>query len=347
MIAALVLGAVALLAALGTWVVRHYALRNALLDIPNERSSHTKPTPRGGGVAIVAALLAGLVAGRVLGWIEPRLWSALCGGGVLVAVIGFIDDHRHVAARVRVLVHVAAAGWALWMLGGMPQLRLGTATLQLGALGWVIGALGIVWAINFYNFMDGIDGIAASEAIVVGGAGALLAMATASAAIALAAALIAAAAAGFLVWNWPPARIFMGDIGSGFLGYAVAVTAIASEAGGGPPLLAWMVLLGVFVIDATVTLARRLARRERWFAAHRSHAYQRAVQAGHSHARVSTAVVLLGLVLACLAFVITRWERYAAVAGVLATAVLVSAYLAVERMEPMRRTGARQLARER
>ncbi|MGH7443711.1 MAG: MraY family glycosyltransferase [Longimicrobiales bacterium] len=334
-IATLVLAGAAVIAAAMTWAVRHYALRHAILDVPNERSSHTAPTPRGGGIGIVAGVLTGLVAGRLLGWVEPALFNALIGGGILVAGVGFLDDHGHVPAWSRATVHLTAALWALYTLGGLPHLWLGTMIVALGWSGWVLGALAIVWASNLYNFMDGIDGIAGSEAVMVGATAALLAWFIGSTSIAFAAALIAAACAGFLAWNWAPARIFMGDVGSGFLGYVLAVVALASETTGGPPLLAWLILLGAFLVDATATLLRRMARRERWFAAHRSHAYQRAVQAGYSHARVTGGVLLLDVVLATLAFVVVLWPGRAPLVALCALGLLAAVYIGVEQIRPM------------
>ncbi len=337
MIAALVLGSVALVALIGTWLVRSYALRHAVLDIPNERSSHDAPTPRGGGMAILAALLAGLVAARALDWIEPALTDALIAGGLLIGGIGFLDDHHRLPAWLRAAVHLLAAVVALTLLGGLPHLDLGTTTLELGALGWLLGALGIAWSINLYNFMDGIDGIAASEAVIAGGAGAMLALMSGNSSVAFATALLAASSAGFLVWNWAPAKIFMGDVGSGLLGYGLAVVAIAAENTNGPPLLIWLVLLGVFFVDATLTLLRRMVRREKWFVAHRSHAYQRLVQSGRSHAQVTGAVIVLNLLLAAAAYAAVHWPGHAPIIALGALAMLVGCYVVVEQVRPMRR----------
>src|SRR5690606_18921909 len=266
--AAFLIVLVAAVAAAVTWLVRQYAVRASLIDVPNERSSHSEPTPRGGGIGIFAGLVAGLSAAYGLGWMDRTLFMALVAGGALIAGIGFVDDRRHVSALVRAAVHFIAASLALGLLGGLPSLELGGGELTLGAAGWVLGALGVVWLINLFNFMDGIDGIAASEALVVCTIGGLLAYLVGASSVAVAAALVAAAAAGFLVWNWDPARIFMGDVGSGLLGYCVAVIALASENVGGPPLVVWLVLGAAFFVDATLTLARRVLRGEKWFQAH-------------------------------------------------------------------------------
>ncbi len=333
--AALLIGGVAALAAGATWLVRHYAIEMSLIDVPNERSSHSEPTPRGGGIGIFVGLLAGLYAGYAFGWVEQRVFLALAIGGVLVGGIGFIDDHRHVRPAVRASVHFIAAFIALALLGGLPSLRLGTGELSLGLAGWVLGALGIVWLINLYNFMDGIDGIAASEALVVCAVGALLASLTGAPSVAIAAAVVAAAAAGFLLWNWAPAKIFMGDVGSGLLGYCIAVIALGSENAGGPPLLVWLVLGAAFFVDATVTLLRRVLHGEVWFVAHRRHAYQRAVQTGLSHGVVSGAVVGLNLLLGVIGYLMVTDTRRAPILLVGALVLVLAVYLAVERARPM------------
>jgi Fuc2NAc and GlcNAc transferase len=252
-----------------------------------------------------------------------------------VAAIGWLDDHGGVRAWVRAAVHFAAAVWALYWLGGLPELRIGTGTVALGLAGTLLAAFGIAWSTNLYNFMDGIDGLAGGEAVTAGLAGGVLLLVAGERGIASVALALAAASAGFLAWNWAPARIFMGDVGSYFLGFTFAVLAVASERLDAVPLLAWVVLLGVFVFDATATLLRRARRGERWHHAHRSHAYQRAAVALRSHARVSGAVLALNGMLALLAAAGTlrpAWLLWTVGAGLL---VLAAFYLAVERRWPM------------
>lgn len=325
-------------AAILSWLlasrVRLYAL-DRLLDIPNERSSHSAPTPRGGGLAIAFTALGGIVIAAMLQWIDSNLAIALVGGGALIAAVGWVDDHRSLSALTRFAVQFFCAGWAMFWLGGLPSLSIGSASLNLGPAGIVLGVIGIVWAINLYNFVDGIDGLAAGEAISTGVIGGLILLAMGQTGLAIVSLLIAAASAGFLPLNWAPARLFMGDVGSGMLGYLFAVLAIASENSGAVPLLLWVLLLGAFVFDATVTLCRRIAHGERWYHAHHSHAYQRMVQAGRSHAQVSTTILLINLVLAILAIV--AWLRPALfLMAIGAGAVMLSViYLSVERIKPM------------
>lgn len=325
-------------AAILSWLlasrVRLYAL-DRLLDIPNERSSHSVPTPRGGGLAIAFTALGGIILAAMWRWIDWNLATALAGGGFMIAAVGWIDDHRDLHALVRFAVQFFSAGWAMFWLGGLPALTVGSTQLSLGIAGIPLGVIGIVWAINLYNFVDGIDGLAAGEAVTTGIIGGLILLAMGHYGLAMVSLLIAAANAGFLPLNWAPAKLFMGDVGSGMLGYLFAVLAIASENAGAVPLLIWVLLLGAFVFDATVTLCRRVAHGERWYHAHHSHAYQRMVQAGSSHAQVSSMILAINFVLAALAIV--AWLRptffmVAIGAGALLLSIL---YLSVERIRPM------------
>ena len=325
--------------ALASWrltkIVLDHARATGLIDVPNVRSSHTIPTPRGGGAALAVALLGGLGLGAALGLVPWRTAVAFGGGGLAVAAVGWRDDVAGVPAVIRAAVHCLAALWALIWLGGMASISLGPLRMQLGIAGQALVVLGIAWCVNLYNFMDGIDGIAAGEAVVVGTVGALLLANSGRQDLSVVALLVAAASAGFLMWNWPPARIFMGDAGSGLLGFWFGVLAVASERSDGPPILVWAILLGAFGFDATLTLARRVARGEPWYRAHRQHAYQRAVQSGLTHRRVTIIVLALGVLFASLAFWQTRDSTRLAAALTVCGVILTAAYLWVERRRPM------------
>jgi Fuc2NAc and GlcNAc transferase len=329
-------GGVALVIA---WVltgwVRRYALRRGLLDRPNARSSHQRPVPRGGGLAIVAVTLGGVVLAAAAGWVSLRVAVALVGGGGAVAWIGWIDDRRGLAPAVKAAVQVCAAAWALAWLGGLPQLRWGDTALHLGPFGWIVAIIGIMWGINFYNFMDGIDGLASVEAVFVSASAILLLGVSGRAGLGVPAALVCGSSAGFLIWNWPPARIFLGDVGSSFLGFLFAVFAVMTENSGALPVTAWLLLLGVFFADATLTVGRRIAIGEAWYRAHRSHAYQRAVQAGFSHRSVTLAVICLDLVLAGLTWVGTADPARMPTMIGLGAILLGAVYVLVERWRPM------------
>ena len=278
-----------------TGLIRRYAFSQSLIDIPNERSSHDVPVPRGGGLVIVlSCLVCVFLAGRA-GLVSRNEVIALIGGGGLVAIIGWLDDHRDVPALFRAFVHFIAAIWTVSWLGGLVSIELGSTTIEPGWFGSMLAVIGIVWLINLYNFMDGTDGIAAVQAIVTAGFAAFLFFSADLTGLVLITMAMLGATAGFLLWNWSPAKIFMGDVGSGFLGYFFAALAILGEKTGSVPLLIWSILLALFFWDATLTLFYRIRARETWYAAHRSHAYQRFVQMGHSHGKLAAWVFVINV----------------------------------------------------
>ncbi|CRM48042.1 MraY family glycosyltransferase [Pseudomonas sp. 44 R 15] len=278
-----------------TAVLRRYALSRSIIDIPNARSSHSVPTPRGGGVAIVLAFLAVL---PLVGWLDLVPWPSLVaagGAGVVIAVLGFMDDHGHIAARWRLAGHFAAAAWALFWINGLAPLNIFGWALDLGLVGTVLAAVYIVWMLNLYNFMDGIDGIASVEAICACLGACLLYVLGGHPQMIWLPLLLAAAVGAFLVWNFPPAKIFMGDAGSGFLGITLAFFSLQAAWVKSDFFWAWLILLGVFVVDATCTLVRRLVRGDKVYEAHRSHAYQFASRKYGKHLPVTMAVAAINV----------------------------------------------------
>ncbi|MEX6665690.1 glycosyltransferase family 4 protein [Pseudomonas sp. W2-17] len=278
-----------------THVLRRYALHKSLLDIPNGRSSHTLPTPRGGGVAIVISYLVALVWLLWAGLMGRELFLALFGAGALIAALGFLDDHGHIAARWRLLGHFFAAAWALFWLGGLPAISVFGVTLDPGLIVNVLTAFYLVWLLNLYNFMDGIDGLASVEAICVCVGAAIIYALSGVATLVWLPILLACAVAGFLFWNFPPAKIFMGDAGSGFLGIMLGCLSLQGAWISSQFLWVWLILLGVFIVDATVTLIRRLVRGDKVYEAHRSHAYQFASRRFGKHLPVTSAVGVINL----------------------------------------------------
>lgn len=289
--------------------LRRYALARSLMDVPNARSSHVVPTPRGGGVAIVVSFLMILPLLSLGGHLPWNVTWALFGAGLGVAVLGFLDDHGHIAARWRLLGHFAAATWALWWLGGMPALEVFGHTVDLGPVGHFLAAVYLVWLLNLYNFMDGIDGIASIEAISVCIGGALLYVVCGQHQGVFTPLILAAAVFGFLFWNFPPARIFMGDAGSGFLGVILGILSLQAAWLSPQLLWGWIILLGVFIVDATFTLMRRLLRGDKVYEAHRSHAYQFASRQYGRHLPVTLTVALINLIwlLPLAACVVAGW----------------------------------------
>ncbi|HXE57615.1 MAG TPA: glycosyltransferase family 4 protein [Gemmatimonadales bacterium] len=319
----------------GTLAAREYALARGVLDVPNERSAHSRPTPRGGGIAIAATVLAGVALATVAGVVERRLGIGLLGGGLMVAVVGWLDDHGGLRARTRFCVHLAAALWFLAWIGGYPVLRLGFTEIELGLAGSVLAAIGIVWGINFFNFMDGIDGLAGLEAVFVGAVGGAFLIVSGDRPLGLLALLIAATSAGFLRWNWSPAVIFMGDVGSTLLGFMLCAIAVASANRELVPMITWGTLMGVFVFDATVTVVRRFLQGYPIQVPHREFAFHRAVRLGRSHRRVCLKVLGLNLVLGILATVGWAYPGLLVPMALLGVGLLTAVYLYLERRLPM------------
>jgi Fuc2NAc and GlcNAc transferase len=287
-----------------TGMLRSYALRRGMLDVPNERSSHVEPTPRGGGAAIVVATLGATCVLALAGALNWTVALGFGAAGGIVAIAGFLDDRAHLKRRWRLLSHFAAAFILLLSVSGPHPITI----LDGVTSSWTtlpVAILYVVWLINLTNFMDGIDGIAASEAVSVAVGGAVLYLIAEPRADGWPVPLVfAAAAGGFLIWNRPPARIFMGDVGSGFVGIAVAAMSLQASTVSTSLFWGWLILMGVFVVDASITLIRRVLRAERVWDAHRTHAYQHAATRWHTHRGVTLAVLGINvfwlLPLACL-----------------------------------------------
>jgi len=309
-----------------TGLVHKYSLKNALIDVPNERSSHSIPTPRGGGLSIALSVL--LVIGFLLfvGWIPMEFALALGVGGLIVVIVGWIDDHRHIPALWRAMAYGASAVLAVYCLGGFNYLRLGSSLLPLGVMGSVLVVVWIIWMTNLYNFMDGTDGIAGSEAICVSLFAGILFWSAGETGLATICLAILMSTCGFLYWNWPPARIFMGDVGSCLLGFSFGVLSIIGEKGGTITIAIWFILLAVFIGDATLTLLMRIMKGEKWYQAHKSHAYQRLVQLGMSHKNLALSLLIINVLIlwpmATMAFVWDEYSYYMAAASILLISVL-------------------------
>jgi UDP-N-acetylmuramyl pentapeptide phosphotransferase/UDP-N-acetylglucosamine-1-phosphate transferase len=301
------LGVTALLSLLLAYVsvgaLRRWAEQRQLVDRPNERSSHTRPTPRGGGAAIVIVVLVG----AAIGWFFNRAWPASAFwtwwlGAALVAAISWLDDLRSLSNRLRFGVHALATLLVLWGVGFWHVISLPLlGELHLGWLALPITLLWIIGLTNIYNFMDGIDGLAGGQAVISGISWLWVGMVSELWWVALIGLLLAAASGGFLGHNWPPAAIFMGDVGSAFLGFTFAVLAVMGNPANPKLALVGVVVLWPFIFDASLTLLRRLCKGENIFQAHRSHFYQRLVIAGQSHQTVTRLYLGLALASAALA----------------------------------------------
>ena len=258
-----------------TFIIRYYAHHKDLLDHPNDRSSHVTPTPKGGGLAIMISFYGALSYLYLQTQVDTKLFFALLSA-LPVVIISLIDDIYPLPAKMRFGVQLLSAAAAVYFLGGIDTIDFSLFTLSGVWLNFV-ALFGIIWMTNLYNFLDGIDGYAGSEALFA----ALAAYLLFGSETAL---LVAVATAGFLLFNWHKASIFMGDVGSASLGFIFAVFILYDAST--PNFLGWLMLLSLFWFDATLTLVRRAKQREKLSQAHKKHAYQRLNQAGLSHAKV-------------------------------------------------------------
>lgn len=295
-----------------TYLIRIYALKKSLLATVNERSSHTTPTPHGGGIAIAVTWFVGLLYLFTCKALEPSLFYALMCGSVL-SLVSYVDDLYELSPKLRLLVQAGVSVAGLYALGGLSRIDFGFWMIDNPFVTNILAFLGIMWFINLYNFLDGIDGYAGSEAIFLAIAGWLLFGGEHFI-------LLIASVAGFLVWNWHKAKIFMGDVGSTLLGYTVVIFALYYQ-NNGVSLFVWVILFGLFWFDATLTLFRRYQNHEKLSQAHRKHAYQRLVQSGVPHDRVVFYAMGINLILVILGY--SALSHPAGIIGYVAVAVLV------------------------
>lgn len=321
-------------AALLTRLAIAYAQRRAMFDLPGQRRNHREPTPRGGGIAIVAVLLVAAIASMLAGRVQPGFGIAFCIGLVLVAGIGWLDDHRPLSARVRLLVHFAASAV---LVSQLPVPGAGGAGIALALVQWLC----LATAINFWNFMDGINGLVASQTVWVAACVAVAFAAIGASGAALLALALAAATLGFLPFNLPRARVFMGDVGSGGLGFGCGALLLLAERLSAIPVWSVILIVSALMFDAGLTLAARMLRGRRWYTAHREHLYQWLVRSGASHVRVTLLYLLWNL---CLVLPLL-WLSHevpalapltAAVAGLLAVCAWI-----LGRQQALRRVAAR------
>jgi UDP-N-acetylmuramyl pentapeptide phosphotransferase/UDP-N-acetylglucosamine-1-phosphate transferase len=279
------MAAAAIVTLLACYPLRSASLRLRLLDKPGERSSHSVPTPRTGGLAIIVGAMAGILLCSSAS--VPFLLAV--GLGMLVAIISLLDDVITIPSLPRLAVHLLVAGGTIWLVNLAPH-DLGLPYMHLDMPWWLgiaLATLFTVGYINFFNFMDGINGIAACQAIIGGLTLAVLLALSGAANSIVAAAAIAGAAMGFLPHNFPKARMFMGDVGSTTLGFVLAMLTLVGGAKLDKPWVAFMMPLGVFIYDAGFTLIKRISRRENFLKPHREHHYQLLIRCGWSHARVT------------------------------------------------------------
>jgi len=272
-----------------TYLVKIYAVKKAILDFPNKRSLHSVPIPRGGGIAIAFTWFLAICLLFFLNEIESKLFYALLCG-IPISLIGLFDDIKSISPRIRLSVQVISAIASLLVLHGINSIDFGIGTIHIPVLFSIIAIFAIIWYTNLFNFLDGIDGYLSSEVIFIGIAfylffGAIPPL------------LLSMVVAGFMVWNWHPAKIFMGDTGSTLLGFTIGVFSVYYQKIGVSSILFWLMLTSLFWFDATLTLFRRWRNNENLSTAHRKHAYQRIVQAGFNHHKVVLYSIVINIII--------------------------------------------------
>lgn len=285
-----------------TSLIRKIAIKKSLLAVVSERSSHTTPTPHGGGIALAFTWVAGISYLFYIGDINSSLFYAFLGG-ILISVVSYFDDLFELSAKLRLIVQSSVSILGIYFLGGLDRIDLIYFTIENSLFTNVFAFFLIIWFINLYNFLDGIDGYAGSQAVFLGLAGYILF----SDSFFL---VFVSSALGFLVWNWHSAKIFMGDVGSTLLGYNVAIFVIyyqnSNVEGESTSILLWIILFGLFCFDATYTLIRRKLNGESISTAHKKHAYQRLTQAGWSHDKVVIYSIFVNIVLFCFVYFVSN-----------------------------------------
>jgi len=281
-----------------TYFIKNYAIKKSLVATINERSSHTTPTPHGGGIAIAITWFVGLFYLYFSGELDTSLFYALLVG-IVISIVSFFDDIYELSAKFRLVVQSIVAVLGISFIGGLDSINLGIFSIENVVFTSIFAFLLIVWFINLYNFLDGINGYAGSEAVFLGLAGFILFGGGHFI-------ILAVATLGFLFWNYGNAKIFMGDVGSTLLGYNIAIFTLYYANIESSNLWIWMILFGVFLFDATITLLRRKLNGENISQAHKKHAYQRLNQSGWSHFKVTNYSIGVNIVLFFIVYFISN-----------------------------------------
>jgi len=285
-----------------TIIYRKWAISKHIFDIPNERSAHLQPVPRGGGIAVVLSWYIIVFFLFFSHYFPQSLFIALLFG-IPVALIGMIDDLWTISPYLRLLVQFLCATLAIFFLRGLLHIDLGFTILEPSLILNIAAILGTVWFINLFNFLDGIDGYISAEIMFI----CLSAFILTGSVLPL---FLSAATAGFLLRNWQPAKIFMGDVGSTLLGFTIAVFSIFFQNTCHSSVIIWLMLTSLFWFDASVTLLRRIINGEKISEAHKKHAYQRIVQSGFSHQQTVLSAIFINCVIFILTFLATIFPKY-------------------------------------
>ena len=297
---------------LGVYFLKKSALRLKIVAIPNERSLHNKVTPRGGGIIIAIVFLAFLLVFYITRQIMVAEFLVLFGGGLIMAVTGFLDDILELKASIRFIIQFFAVGWGLYWIGGIPSTVFFERLPVLYAIANAVAVVALVWFINSFNFIDGIDGLATSGAtffsLSIGGYflwqgiepyGSLLIV-------------LAACSLAFLCFNWPPAKIFLGDAGSNFFGYLFGAMILITVKNGNLSIWTWLIILAYLITDTTTTTFLRLCLVKGWYHTHRSHAYQNLARVLDNHKFVTCLITGINVFyLLPLAYLSIQYQQYA------------------------------------
>ena len=281
-----------------TYFIKNYAIKKSLLAQVTERSSHKNPIPHGGGIAVVVTWFLGITYLFINNQIETNLFIALMIG-IIISIVSYFDDLFDLSPKVRLITQSCVAVSGLIALDGFNYLNLGLFSIENQFITNIFAFFMIIWFINLYNFLDGIDGYAGTQAIFLSLAGFILFGGNHFL-------VLAVAVFGFLIWNWHQAKIFMGDVGSTLLGYTVAIFTLYYANLKSDDFWIWIILFGLFWFDATLTLYRRKKNGEKLSQAHRKHAYQRLTQSGWSHSKVVIYSIFINILLFCIVYFISN-----------------------------------------
>jgi len=313
-----------------TWLVRKIALHKQILDIPNDRSSHTQPTPRGGGIAIVVAWYTGIFLLYYLNFIERELFFALISGFVL-ALVSFLDDVINLKPWIRILIQLITVVSGLYFIEGLKIIYVGDIKIEVPYILNLLIIIGGIWFINLYNFLDGIDGYASAEAIAIASGMYLI---TGNPVLLV----LIFSVIGFLIWNWPKAKIFMGDTGSTQLGYVFIILSIYFNNNHQFNFIGFLILASLFWFDATITLYRRWRNHEKLSVAHKKHCYQRIHQYGYSHQKTLIISIFINLFFILLIFLSERLNISYYITFIVCLIINVSVLLFVDKRFPFIRS---------
>lgn len=326
-----------------TGIYRRHALNKGYVDMPNVRSAHSTVTARGGGIVFSMLWLALLGYAFYSQWCRPVVFYSFLPAA-LVALIGFRDDMKSVSPIIRLLVQALACGISLYFIRLPAPPLFGFTLPEFAGIPWhsvlmvAIYMLCVLWMTNLMNFMDGTDGLCGTQAVIVLGFAGIMFLQIGGYSLAVLSFGACALILGFLVWNWPSANIFMGDSGSGFLGFLIAIMALVSHKWYKIPYELWLILTAPFWFDATVTLLRRMLHRDPWTQPHSLHAYQRLTHVGWSHLKVLIAFTLLNAAMVSMAWVSFQEPKYTYMMLLLSIALCGILYLLVEIYKPMYKT---------